>query len=141
MCANAYCGPRTDLLSMAPMLSSGLAYTFPMILMCTSLFYNIVLSTTTYQVLSAQTFATGSAGSRAASGNTDPAATTPFVCVVTANSQTTWRNTIKKVWIPVASIATSVGGKNDPTKLAQQEQIIKQNGGTTDNTVRFSIRE
>ncbi|CAL1706667.1 unnamed protein product [Somion occarium] len=87
----------------------------------------------------AQMFASGSAAGNRNRGNTLNGANTPFICVVTANNQNEWRNTVRKVWVPVNEIATLVSGRNDVGRLAAQERRMAAIGGTRDNTVRFSI--
>ena len=60
------------------------------------------------------------------------------ICVVTANDQN-WRTTVPKVWIPHSMLAKSIAGQNNPAKLAEQAMLVNNNGGTTANTVRFSV--
>ncbi|KAF9260950.1 hypothetical protein L218DRAFT_557369 [Marasmius fiardii PR-910] len=61
------------------------------------------------------------------------------VCKVEAKSSSKFRESVAKIWIPPDEIATSIGGVNDPTKLAAQASRIKGAGANPSTALRFSV--
>jgi len=88
-------------------------------------------------LISAMFFAISAANARKAKGEK----ITPAVCMVEAIGTTAWRTETPKIWVPHDKIAKSSGGKNDPAKLKQQEDIATCSGFKPSETVRFSVRE